>query len=688
MKIKLLTILSLFILFTACSNDDDFDIDSLFYSNALQNLSSDDLIGTWAIFSLKFENNRIDYPINYIECGREHFTFNKNGIYTETVYIDNDCNTIDNNLEWNLNNGIITIRDQTNQTEELVVTQLDKSNLVFKLKLDADSDGTIDVVTAYLKPYTPKIIDRVSESFIRNTSEEYRNLISYTWDPYKDKNTFTSYEIYRTFGNNCDKSNATLIKTITNINETNFTDLTPPAEENLCYFLRINITTGILGESSILSLQTHSLEADPVHLNQPQITNNSIHFSWGKSSMPYFSHYEISYSNFAPNISGYGKQNVVVAKITDINTTSFIDTNPPYLEKPFYKINVYDIFGNKTYDYHDDLTVSREVNFTRNEIININKVQSFTIHPSKPFVYFYGDTDADNTFKIRKFNYKTNSLETISSEPSNTYTNLAIQFYNSNYGEEIFLDQGGELYVYDANSLEFKYNLKSVHYFSINDFLYTKSGFWILIDGDDIYTFSRNGSKLNLIDKKSHFSEHQSSYNYNIIEIQNNQFLLGHPKESSSILYEINNDGFLTILNSSVNIPLSYTSQKEMEFNSTKNIIVNHNNNKIYSSNNFSSIQNYQNPVTSFRMSSDGSTIFGTNNNPNWSIDDESKHKKEAVFFNVTSNLVNTFETKGYPLIIFENHEKEIISISSGMKRESFMRNINNKSDLFIEIIK
>jgi hypothetical protein len=50
--------------------------------------------------------------------------------------------------------------------------------------------------------------------------------------------------------------------------------------------------------------------------------NNTIQLNWQQSNDPYFSHYEIAFSNYSGG-SGFGQQEYTVAVINDINTMSF-----------------------------------------------------------------------------------------------------------------------------------------------------------------------------------------------------------------------------------------------------------------------------------------------------------------------------------------------------------------------------
>ena len=79
---------------------------------------------------------------------------------------------------------------------------------------------------------------------------------------------------------------------------------------------------------------------------------------------------------------------------------------------------------------------------------------------------------------------------------------------------------------------------------------------------------------------------------------------------------------------------------------------------------------------------------MGSNNDPGWSINEDSQHTKEAVIFNRATQQLTKLTTKGYPIIVFESYNGKIMSISSGLKRENLRQSFNQKSDLFIETVK
>lgn len=671
--------------FLVSCDKNDVDSEPAFYDGAYTSASANALIGVWSIYNVSFENKMMEVPANYPECGRDYFSFSENSLYTEYILKTSNCDYESNNLSWNLNNGVLNFSNALNQTDQWVITNLTENALTFKARADVNEDGKLDVITLYAQRYQSPLIDKVSSTFMRNYAEDYQNLISHTWQPYHDVQGFLNYEIYRSVGQNCTKENAVLVKTITDINITEFTDLTPPAERYLCYYLKTNLKSGILGESQLQPFDTTYLEAFPVNLNQPEVINNTIALKWEQSNMPYFSHYEITYSNYPSNITGHGIQHVVVTTISDIGVTSYSDENPPFLENPYYNIFVYDIFGHKSFSNGNNTTTSREVSYKRAELLDVYEAFSYVIDPTEPIVYFYGYAGSGpNGIKIYRYNYETNQTEAVSSFSAGISTDLSIDIITSSYGKEILLVQGGKLQVYDANTLAFKYDLEVPNIFTINDFMKTSSDFWVFTNNDFINTYSRNESELSLIDTKPHFVAHQAMYNYSVFEIKDKQLILGHRYESNSIIYKMDASGVLTYTKT-VAVPIKEYEVRKSQYNATGHYIINYDENRLYSTLNFSHLQSYLQPNFANGISTDGTKILGCNNDPDWKINDDSQHTKEAVIFNRSTQQFTTVPTNGYPLVVFEGYNGKIMSISSGLKRENLRQSFNNKADLFIE---
>lgn len=672
---------------SSCDKDDDVSSSEHdFYRGILTSASADDLKGIWAIFNAEFQGERVEIPISFQECGRDFIIFSENNVYTEYLYQQSDCHYVLNSLNWTLNKGIIKLSNQFGQSDELVITKLNASELVFKSRLDVNDDGILDVVSLYLKPYTPKEIDVITPTFGRNKDTAFEQLLSFNWLSYNGFNDFERYEIYRSAGDNCNISNAELIASISDVRTTEFTDLTPPAEANLCYFLKVFTNRGLLGQSYAYTIRTENIRPQPVTLYKPEVLGTAIQFNWQASTDPYFSHYELTFSNYA-NSTGYGQQEYSVAIIDDPEITAFLDENPPYLENPYYMLYAYNIFGNRTSYYNPEVTWYHEVPFKRPEVLNVSQIQSYAIDPENPIVYFYGrEGNAWNTLNIRRFNYKTNQTEATSNLAPSFHTSLPIQYIDSGYGGEIIAEQGSNLAVYDATTLKYKYTL-DLNSHRIEDFSYSPLGYWIIVSSDRVYTYIRDNANLDLIDSMPHFPNRQNSYKYHTFALKNNKILVGHYNESTSYLYELTSNGSL-VHEQIVSIPILHNWDYTSQYNAAGNYVINFSKNRLYSTTDFRLIESFESPYFPSGTSKNGNLIFGSNNDPKWSIDQESIHAKEVVIYDRLTQKASTVSTTGYPHIIFENAFSEIISISSGLKKENIRQNINDKADLFLEIIK
>src|SRR5690606_10671172 len=105
---------------------------------------------------------------------------------------------------------------------------------------------------------------------------------------------------------------------------------------------------------------------DPVALERPLVFNDQIELNWEAYQSPYFSHYEVVFSNFPLGTGASGYQENTLAIIKDINTTTFTDINPPYLENPYYAVYAYNIFGNKSSVYNNEKISSWEITYKKN----------------------------------------------------------------------------------------------------------------------------------------------------------------------------------------------------------------------------------------------------------------------------------------------------------------------------------
>lgn len=685
-KINYLFFILIIITITSCSSDDDnTNAVEDFYANALKSANASNLVGIWSIFELSYQGETFSVPNNNGECGREFFIYQETGVYSQyTISQHSGCSIDESITNWEINQGIITLGSGFN-SEEVVVLELTDVKFVFKLKFDVDEDGILDILTATAKPYNiPNAIENYEYLFGLNTNPEYEDKIRLDWMAYNGFYEFDRYEIYRSV--DCDTSKSELVATIENKDQTFYLEMNPPAtSEPFCYFLRVYTNQGILGESSLQYVYTDYLKVANVEMNEPLVSNNSIVLSWNPHEGIYFSHYEIKVKNYISG-SGYAYQEEFVAKIDDRSITSYTDNNPPYIVNPVYTIYAYDIFGNRNL-YVEENKNTWEVNFKRVEVIEQNFISKLEIDKNEPVLYFYGKTENNNDYKIYRYNYKTYEVEATSIENLNISTSLDIKVFESSFGKELFFSSGSELYVFDTSNLELKYKLKVLNQFvHFDDFSFVKDNLWILTDGDNVYSATRNNANFTIIDEQIHFSEHQGSYNYQILNLGSNDVLIGHNNESQSFKFSFDNNGMFT-----EKVPLDFEFKfglnKRPIANENTNIVLNLNDKLIYNATNFSFIKSFTTPNTPTTTSLSGDLILGSNNDEEWSIDENSPHEKIVQIFNISNETTEAYETLGYPLFVFENYLGEIMSISSWFKRDA-LSNSAPKSDIFIEKVK
>ncbi len=675
------------VIFASCSKNDDQtnNIDN-FYNGADATSSIDKLEGVWTILGVEFDGRLVEVPVNYENCGRDFFVYSEGGTYTEYLFQSSACEPQINRLNYELNSGVITLKSALGQSDDFVLIKLNSEELVFKSRFDIDEDGVLDVIVLYAEKYEATEYDLVAESFVQNGDEAFENLISFVWQPYQGFNQFDRYEIYRSAGDNCSKANSELITTITNPEITEFTDLSPPVAEKFCYFIKIYTDKGLLAESLLRTVEPGSnIQIEAVSVFEPVVLNNQIELSWEESDSPYFSHYEVV---VADNATTSTPQEFTIAVINDKAVTAYTDTNPPYFKNPIYRVFVYNIFGNKSASTSSEVTIFWEVPFKRDEVIDLDQINSYEVDKEEPVVYFYGRSRQNNDNpNIYRYNYSTLQTESISDVSPPVLTGIPIKLSRSPNGKEIVINQGIELYFYDAVSMEFKYAIDPEEVFSISDFTYFEElDLWIITDSDAIYTLKRDNTNLRFVDSRPHFSAHHGSGRYQAFVLQNDRLLVGHASEPNSMVYTIDMDG--TILSTeTVGIKVNNWNNDKTLFNFQDEYVLDSAENSLYSTASFTFLESFEMPVYPSGTSIDGQEIFGTNNDPDWQITNESPHKKEAVILNRDSNELTEIETLGYPHVIFQNYSGDIFSISKGLKAKSLTQNYSEIPSIFVEKI-
>ena len=191
-----------------------------------------------------------------------------------------------------------------------------------------------------------------------------------------------------------------------------------------------------------------------------------------------------------------------------------------------------------------------------------------------------------------------------------------------------------------------------------------------------------------MIDTEQHFTNHQGGGRYEFIPLLNNQIVLGYPNESSSYVFTMDGEGNF-IESQSVNLQFRALFRNErLLYNATSNLLLDTGQNRFYSSLSFQFDSSFEEPYFPLELNLDGTKVFGTNNDPDWNINSQSLHKKEAVILDRNTMTVTKQQTLGYPHVLFENRDGELISISSGFKKQNVYQSINNKADLFMERLK
>lgn len=637
----------------------------------------EDLIGTWAIQTVESNGKTAKVPINYSECGTDYFTYYANGIYEETVFKSSDCRAFKNSLSWKLVNGVINLSSNAQETEDIEIRKLNKNIFIFQANLDLDQNpGNESYIFTAIKYEPPLENDIYTDSFRQKSNNE---LIEFVWDKFEGYNKFIKYEILRT-DNDCNVSSAKLIKTITDVNETFFVDL-EAFSINHCYKLKIFTDEGLLGESDLKTIYTNNLRPQHVIFNNANANNETVTLEWQKSTDPYFSHYEIKYYDtldFSPN---YSQQ---VKIIEDINTISFVDTNPPYLLKPVYVIIVHNKFGNYSFLKKNENSIA--VNLNRKGMLDIDYLSKMIYDKEDQSFIFYYRESTYGAYKFAKYSSLEKKIIAESYKQPNSSTSARMQIVTSiDYGKEFIYPQHDKLWVYNADDLTYKYSL-SLNNATTSSFKYLGNSIWVLTDYDNVFTYKRENSSLILLDKKPHFSEHQGSGNYEILKIDINTILVSHDNEGRAILFKIDENGKI-VDHGIKNIPLQYGFHKNsVQYNTNTSYILNTINNRIYTANDYSLFKEFSYPLITSSLSSDGKKVYGTNNLSS-QTDDYNTAKRELLMYDINSGSIEIIQSKGYPLYVVDDNNGKIICLSANFPGETFNNFQSRVKNLFIETI-
>lgn len=667
----------LIICITISCNEEDNIVDSDntkgIYEEAIKSATIEKIQGRWAIFEVEFENKITEAPISIQECGRDFFNFLPNQKYIEYIFDNSNCTPQINNLKWTLSEGVITFTNGIEEKEEWIITELNSEKMIVRYQTDIDEDGTIEVFKFNCKPYIPPIeMDVYTQSFQWEYFVGTNDKILFTWDKYEGYNDFIKYEIYRSNEiNNSTKQE--LISTITSASENSFTDLSPSATEKLYYQLKIYTDKGLLGESSIVTVTPSRIIVPLVSLKTPTLNNTTVNLKWEKFDGYYFSHYLIEVRNYSSG-SGAGYQEEIVAKIEDVDITN-LSLELPYFNNPVFVINAYNIFGTPNGSTIETIN-QRSTNFTRSEILPIDRIKFSEISDNETIIYL-----SDYSYLYR-YNYTTNTIE--KQVQINSSSIVFMKKISSIYGTEIIINVGGSLKVYDTN-LNLKYELeieKPNFTFRTEHAVVNENGYWLITDREKLYSFTRTDNTLNFINSVELY-EGFSSSRINIADLKQNKILVGNYLKENSFIVNINNEGILEQSILPINLKTTSPWKNDGIFSEENKYFLNIEDNSLYSTDSYNLITKLNSEFFTSSIGNNGSLIIGTNNTPIPKQD--SFHERKIRTINYPSLQEKEYETKGYPSIIYQNHLKQLVSISKGL-----IGNISGGSpegEIFIEVI-
>ncbi|GAA4235842.1 hypothetical protein GCM10022291_18730 [Postechiella marina] len=668
----------------ACSEEQS----DTFTSIVDTSVTSEDIAGTWFVYAGEYLDNYAVTSPNFVECGFDYIVFSDDGNYKEVLYNNSDCVPVIITGNWNFKNGIINISSTNGENESFPVIEYDSSQLVVNFKYDYNNDGIQEVSKAYLRRYNPVSNNNISSSFKRDLSEN--TLLKFNWEAATSLDDFVSYKIYRSEKGTCSKENAILITEISEVAITSFIDYNPPAtQENLCYFLRVYSNNGLVGESSLVNVNPKELViVANMNLNTPTVNKENIELEWQIDEIPYFSHYEIVYANTnGTNLLFH--EEASITSIYNIDNSTYLNVDPPYLENPYFAVYVYNIFGTSK------VTNYQQVNFRRKDLIGPIYLNHIEVDNEQPIVYLHGSSKIPNwatynTNAVLGVNYKLTSLETTENE---VYVAGEFPFRKPMgfpNGRELVVNGRNNLHFLNPNSLKENFSFESFYLAEtfklsgIVDFAYTNNNFFVVIDTDSIFVFQRSEDKLTLIDKQTHYETHHGDNFYRLITVNDNEIIVGHKYDNASIVYKIDDNGFLQnrrVINLSLNSSYIAKYKNDSFYSDSSHSLINYGARTLYSTLTFQSEVEMPEDLFALGLSNNGSYIFASTIDPDWFGSDTKTEflKREIILFDTQTSQTETIKIKGYPIRIFENKEGTVYSISIPENQT-----INN-FDVFIE---
>jgi hypothetical protein len=663
------------IVFLGCGKDKEDE----FTSGTETNVTVEDISGTWFVFAGAFMDNFVEVTPNFPDCGNDHIIFGQNGGYQEVLYNKLDCIPQVNTASWKVENGIIIV-SSSNETIEFPILEASSDELVINFRYDFDNDGSQDIFKAYLRPYDVLENYHITKSFRRNLEEQ--SLLQFDWKQETNTNAFNSYEIYRSQEGSCSKENAVQIAEINTISETSFIDYDPPATQgNLCYFLRVYSNGVLVGESGLLNEDPKDLViSTSVNLKNPIVQGESIFLEWDEYNIPYFSHYEILFSNGEnPGSSAYEEGPVAV--IDNRDQTTYLDNDPPFIEDPSFAIYGVNLFGKKT------LSNYVSVEYRRKDLFARFFDSHFIMDDIEPILFFYGYDDSPNSApneaenrQLIRYNYESGAIEA-----SFQYDYTSWDFFkpinntSSPEGQELIFHDFGGLYFLNPESLSTESFIESSYLFEelgfsvASGFDFLRDSIWVAYDSFDFFVLRRVGSNLELIDTYSYSGFRPSE----MIIINENQVLVGQYPEDS-VLITINGNGEV------VDSQIVTAKVKDSYYNPDTGLFFNKKNKTIYSTSTFEPMDDITSDIYPIGISADGENIFCSYNDPELFGQPfyTDTLKKEIVIYNVSEKqITSSIEVNGYPLEVLENESGGVISISAPENNNPLF------TDIFIEKI-
>jgi hypothetical protein len=139
------------------------------------------------------------------------------------------------------------------------------------------------------------------------------------------------------------------------------------------------------------------------------------------------------------------------------------------------------------------------------------------------------------------------------------------------------------------------------------------------------------------------------------------------------------------MLTNAVPVNMNATSQWKNNslYSENRHYLLNIEDNTLYSTKSYDLVTTLSQDFFLSGVSNDGSLILGTKNNPIPS--NSTFHEKKVRTLNYPSLKEQTYNAKGYPHVVYQNHLGQLVSISKGLIGSLKFNSVEH--DIFIEII-